>query len=134
MFCISWGFSDIWLSNDCMPVKDQKKSQILITFLIWNEVFTLHYAPETFKKWLQGLTLLNLIILLPLRLYVKSNFGKFKWSKKVIFGNFRNYELWILVNLGLENCSNVVKSKFKTSKLSKLTFLDRLNSPKFDFT
>ena len=50
----------------------------------------------------------NLIILLPLRFLVKSNFGKFIQSKNVIFGNFRGSELWILVNLGLENCSNLL--------------------------
>ena len=33
------------------------------------------------------------IILPPLRIYVKSNFGEFKWCKKVIFGNFRDSEL-----------------------------------------
>ena len=31
--------------------------------------------------------------LLPLRFYVKSNFGEFKQSKNVIFGNFRDSEL-----------------------------------------
>ena len=34
----------------------------------------------------------NLIILPPLRFYVKSNFGKFKQSKNVIFGNFRGFQ------------------------------------------
>ena len=61
----------------------------------------------------------NLIILLPLRFYVKSNFGKFKQSKNVIFGNFRDFELWILVNLGLERCTNLLKSKFRVSKIVK---------------
>ena len=36
----------------------------------------------------------NLIILPPLRFYVKSNFGEFKQSKNVIFGNFRGSEFW----------------------------------------
>ena len=82
------------------------------------------------KAWLCW----NLIILPPLRFYVKSNFGKFKQSKNVIFGIFRDSELWILVNLGLESCSNLLKSKLRTSKIAKMTFFDRLNSPKFDFT
>ena len=37
--------------------------------------------------------------------------------QKCHFGNFRDSELWILVNLGLESCSNVLKSKFRTSKI-----------------
>ena len=46
------------------------------------------------KAWLCW----NLIILSPLRFYVKSNFGDFKQSKNVIFCNFRDSELWNLVN------------------------------------
>ena len=46
----------------------------------------------------------------------KSNFGEFKRSKNVIFGNFRDTELWFFVNFGLESCWNWVKSKFRTSK------------------
>ena len=68
---------------------------------------------------------------------MKSNFGEFKWSKNVLFGNFRDCELEILVNLGLESCPDLLKIKIQTSeplKLSKLAFLDCLNSPKFDFT
>ena len=52
----------------------------------------------------------NLIILQTLRFYMKSNFGKFKRSKNVIFGNFRDSELWILVKFGLE---------IRTSKIAK---------------
>ena len=42
----------------------------------------------------------NLITLLPLRFYVKSNFSEFKPSKNVIFGNFRDSELWIFDKFG----------------------------------
>ena len=63
------------------------------------------------KAWL----CLNLIILPPLRIYLKSNFGKFKQSKNVIFGNFRDSELLILVKMGLEKLlkwtQGVTKSK-----------------------
>ena len=52
-------------------------------------------------------------ILLPLRSYEKSNFGEFKQSKNVIFDNFRDSELCILVNLVLESCSNLLKIKFQ---------------------
>ena len=64
------------------------------------------------KAWLCW----NLMILLPLRFYVKSNFGKCKRSKNVIFCNFRDSEVWILVNLGLESCSNILETKIQTLK------------------
>ena len=51
--------------------------------------------------------------------YVKSNFGEFKWSKNVLFDHFRPSELWNLVNLGLESCSNLLKSKLKSSRIIK---------------
>ena len=40
----------------------------------------------------------RLIIITPHWFYIKPNFGEFKWSKNVIFGNFSNFrdsELWI---------------------------------------
>ena len=58
------------------------------------------------KAWLCW----NLTILLALRLYVKSNFGEIKWSKNVIFGNFRDSELWILVKLALGKCFILLKT------------------------
>ena len=82
------------------------------------------------KAWLCW----NLVILLPLSFYVKSNLGKFKPSKNVIFGSFRDSELWHLVNLGLESCSNSLKSKFRISKIAKNDILDSLHLPKLDFT
>ena len=42
------------------------------------------------KAWLCW----HLIILPPLRFYVKSNFGEFTWSKNVIFDNLRGSEFW----------------------------------------
>ena len=62
---------------------------------------------------------------------------KFWWIQtvqKCHFWQFRDSEHWILVNFGLESCSNLLKSKFRTSKMAKMTFLDCLNSPKFGFT
>ena len=47
------------------------------------------------KAWLCW----KLIILPPLRFYVKSNFGKFKWSKNVIFSNFGDSEFWYIWDL-----------------------------------
>ena len=67
------------------------------------------------KAWLCW----NLMILPPLRFCVKSHFGEFKRSKNVIYGNFRDAELWLLVNLGLESCSNLLKSKLRTSRIAK---------------
>ena len=50
----------------------------------------------------------NVIILQPLWFYVKSNFGAFKLSKNVIFGNFRDSEFYFF-------------GKFGTWKLLKFT-------------
>ena len=72
-----------------------------------------------------------LIILPPLWFYVKSHFGEFKRSKIVIFGNFRDFEF--LENMGLESCTNLLKSKFRTSNIVKINILDCFNSPKLDF-
>ena len=93
------------------------------------------------KAWLCW----SLIILPALRFYVKSNLGEFKRCKNVILANLKTLNFEFLVHLGLESCSNVLKSKLKTSKiaknyifgpfeLAKMTFLHRLNSPKLDFT
>ena len=43
-----------------------------------------------------------------------------------------NFE--VLVNLGLESCPNLLNSKLRPSEMAKMTFLDRLNSLKCDFT
>ena len=84
------------------------------------------------KAWLNW----NLIISAPLQFYVKSNFGDFKRSKNVIYSNFRDAELWILVNLGLESCSFLFTTNQNSEplKLPKTTFLDRLNTQKCHFT
>ena len=40
-------------------------------------------------------------------------------SKNVICCNFRNSELWILANLWLGSCPNLLKTKFRTSIIAK---------------
>ena len=83
------------------------------------------------KAWLWW----NLIILLPLRFYVKSNFGEFKRSKNVIFGNFRDSELWIFGKFGTWKLLKFTKNQNSEAlKLPKMSFLDYLFLPKFDFT
>ena len=62
----------------------------------------------------------NLTILQPLRFYVKSNFGEFKQSIiSVILQILETLNFELLVNLGLESCSNLLKSKFRTSEVGK---------------
>ena len=81
------------------------------------------------KYEVKVLTLLKLVILLPLRFYVKSNYGEFKWSKNVVFDNSRGSEL------GTDKMLKFTKNQnSETLKLPKTTFLVHLNSPKFDFT
>ena len=50
-----------------------------------NENYTVHYAPENFKMWSWGLTLLKLDNLLPLQFYMKSNSSEFKQPKNVFW-------------------------------------------------
>ena len=57
------------------------------------------------KDWLCW----NLITLPPLQFCVKSHFGEFKRSKNVIYSNFRD----------AESCSDLLKLKFRTSRISK---------------
>ena len=66
-----------------------------LVFELFNFGFfkTMHFAPETFKCEVKGLTLLKFDHLLPLRFYVKSNLCEFKWSNNVIFANFTDSEL-----------------------------------------
>ena len=84
------------------------------------------------KAWLCW----NLIILPPLRFYVKSNFGELKRSKNVILANFRDSGLWIL-KLGkfgtLKLLKFTKKQNAKPLKWPKITFSERLNSPNVGF-
>ena len=73
------------------------------------------------------------MILLPLRFYVKSNFGEFKWSKNAIFGSFRDSDFEFMVNLDLESCSNWIKSKFRTSEIVKNDFFAPVDLAKIWF-
>ena len=49
----------------------------------------------------------------------KIQFWLIQTVKNVIFGNFVDSELWILVNFGLESCPNLLKTKFITYKIAK---------------
>ena len=65
---------------------------------------------------------------------MKSNFGEFKQSKTVIVGNFR------VLNFDISKFEQFSSPKFTEIQssesliLPKMTLLDCLNSPKFDFT
>ena len=67
------------------------------------------------KNWLCW----NLIILLLLRFYVKSNFGEFKRSKNVILANFRGSEFWFWKLWATFKSQIYQKSKFRVSKIAK---------------
>ena len=64
---------------------------------------------------------------------MKSNFGDFKWSQNVIFGDFRDCELSIMVKFGLEGGSNLLKLKFRTSKIAKNDILGPFECTKISF-
>ena len=72
-----------------------------------------HYAPENFKMWSQAWLCWSWISLLPLRLYMKSNFGEFKRSKNVIFGNFRDSEIWSFGKFGTLKLLKLSKTKIQ---------------------
>ena len=100
--------------------------------LFYFQIMTL--CSKNFQNVKLRLDFISLIILLPLRIYVKSNFGEFKRFKNVIFCHF-----WVL-NFDFNKFKQLSSPKFTTIqgseslKLAKITFLDCLNSPKFDFT
>ena len=72
----------------------------------WNHITMLQKLSKcVVKAWLCW----YLISLPPLRFCVKSHFGESKRSKNVVYGNFRDAELWILLILGLESCSDLLK-------------------------
>ena len=62
-----------------------------LDFAFCKKCYTLHYAPETFKMWSWGL-----LILPPLRFWVKSKFGEFKRSKLSFLTilDTQNFEVW----------------------------------------
>ena len=64
---------------------------------------------------------------------MKSNSGKFKRSKNVILAILETLDFESLVNLGLESCSNLLKSEFKTSIIDKNDIFRPLKFAKIEF-
>ena len=62
------------------------------------------------------------MILLPLQFYVKSNFGKFKRSKNVIFGNFRDSEVWNLLKIKIQKSKIAKNDIFEPFEYAKISF------------
>ena len=136
---ISWAWFPVWPFTTLLSWENCRSASILLrrsvsvwsgaTILVSQQYSWIHVCIHGFRRnvLLYCCTMLqklsecevkawlcwNLIILLALRFYIKSNFGEIKWSKNVIFGNFRDSELWILVNLALEKCSNLLKIKIQ---------------------
>ena len=75
----------------------------------------------------------NLIILLPLQFYVKSNFSELKRSKNVVFGNFRSSEFWFLVNLSNFQVPNLPKFKVQSFWNCKNNIIGPFEFPKIWF-
>ena len=82
------------------------------------------------KAWLCW----NLIILPSLRFYVKSNFGVFKLFKNVILAILEvlNFDFGKIEQLSSPKFTKIQSSG--SQKLPNMTFLNRLNLPKCDFT
>ena len=117
----SFSVSEVLRLRDLKTKKNKllstKKSCFLAALISF---FRNHYAPATFKMWSLGLTLLWMVNYTATQILREVTFCELKRSKSVVFGNFRDSELWICVNLGLESCSNLLKSKFRTSKIVKI--------------
>ena len=80
--------------------------------LSFNFAVNTHFHPkQVFKATKRLLTIYFVIILPPLRFYVKTTIDQFKRSKNVVFGNFRGCEFWFLVNLSNFQVSNLPKFK-----------------------
>ena len=77
------------------------------------------------KAWFDNLTITQILR--------EIQFCQIQKSINVIFGNFRDSELWIWVNLGLESCSNLLKSKFRTSKIAMNDFFGLFEFAKIGF-
>ena len=60
-------------------------------------------------------------------------FWRIQTVQNVISGNFRDSELWILVNFWVEICSNLLKSEFKTSKIGINNIFKPFELPKIGF-
>ena len=109
------------LQNESKNEKLTVKSHITSLFRYLQSTMLQKFSKCEVKAWLSW----NLIIIPPLRFHVKWHFGKFKQSKNVIYDNFRNAELQILVNLGLESCFRFTKNQnSKPLKLPQMAFLD----------
>ena len=76
----------------------RKGLSVLPTFFYFlNNHFRLYTMLHKLSKFeIRAWLCWNLIILLPLRFCLKSNFGKYKKSKNVIFSNLEtlNFEIW----------------------------------------
>ena len=101
----------LWKSNPSRANSFFRKSNVvnLQNFWTFSKTFRLSCSLWRYEKNYKQSTMLqklskcevkallywNLIILPPLRFYVKSNFVGFHRSKNVIFANFIDSELWI---------------------------------------
>ena len=113
-----------------------------LLYLVHHGTFDLIFKCSSLNTMLQKLSKCevevwlcwNSIILPPLRFYVKSNFSKFKRSKNVILAilGILNFDFWSI--WAFFKCQIYQNSNFRVSEIAKMTFLDRLNLPKFDFT
>ena len=87
------------------------------------------FSKSEVKVWLCW----NLIILPPLRFCVKLNFGEFKQSKNVNFGNFRGSEFWFLSIWAFFKCHIYQNSKFGVSKIAKIDIFGLFDFAKIGF-
>ena len=73
----------------------------------------MHYAPETYKMWSKGFTLLKFDNFTATQILREIKLWQIQTVKNVIFYNIRDFELWILENLGLEKLLKLTKIKIQ---------------------
>ena len=90
-----WVTNETWVGYGVSFSDLESQYRKIEKFQIKKDTMLLKLSKYEVKVWLCW----NLIMLPPLQFCMKSNFGEIKWSKNVIFGNFRGSEFWFLVNL-----------------------------------
>ena len=96
------------------PIQIFTRMQYILT--LWTENTYRNSSTSLCSRNFQNVKLrldcwILVVILSPLRFYVKSNFDEFNRSKDVIFANFIGSEFWFLVNQSNFQVPNLPKFK-----------------------
>ena len=96
-----------------MILSKQKKRLFIMCFYLNTTLIQ-----KTFKMGSYGLILLKFDDFTATPILREIRFWRNQTVQKCYFCNFWDSEIWMLVNFGLESCSNLLKSKFRVSKIA----------------